>query len=310
MLTEKRKKILLKDLNEAIKLYKRIADGDVPFGNDYCNYHMFYGNTNEHLANLLSPFTIPCDSRILTVLASGDQPFNFINKGITSIDTFDINKLTEYYALGFKKTALEVLNYEQYLKLFYSNDKKAIHALEKFVITCMPEDYQCFWTEYKYILKEQGYDASVFDLALTNIREEKMYDTNNYLENENAYKEFRQKLQKAKINFIHADVTELPEKFSQYNLVFLSNIFDYYDTVIFKDLESREALRKAVELTKQIYTKNLLNDGELIFSFFSYGYANEVFIDESVEGEKSTYYAPYSYPNHRVIKKGKGVLKK
>lgn len=310
MLTEQRKKTLLSDLNETIKLYKQIKNHDIPAGNKYFNYHMFYENTNEHLSYLLSQFEIPSDSRILTVLASGDQPFNFINKGITIIDTFDINKLTEYYALGFKRTALEVLNYEQYLKLFYSSDQKSKNDLEKAVITCMPEDYKLFWTEYKYILRGLGYDASIFDLSLTKIREEGMRDTNNYLKNENIYKEFKQKLQKSKINFTHANITELPSKFSQYNLVFLSNIFDYYDTDIYKDLESREALRKAIELTKKIYNNNLLSNGELIFSFFRFCYANEVIFNETIEGEKNTYRVPYSYPNCIGIEKGKGILKK
>lgn len=306
MLTEQRKKIILNDLNEAIKLFQRIKNDDVPGNAEYCDYHLFYENTNEHLAHLLKPLTLPSDSKILTILASGDQPFNFINKGITNIDTFDINKLTEYYALGFKRTAILTLTYEEYLKLFFLNENEKAENLENLVIDNMPDDYKCFWKEYKYTLKEIGYEASVFDLSRYNIRDDD-YGKNNYLLNERVYKEFQEKLLNAKINFTHANVTDLPTKFSQYNLVYLSNVMDYYKTVLYTDVSPQEALLKAVELTKEIYAKNVLNPGELMFSFFGTGYANEVFIDPSVEGQKCMYYAPYTYPSHRGLKKGKGL---
>lgn len=306
MLTKQRKQIIINDLEEAIKLFQRIKNDDVPGSAEYCDYHFFYENTNEHLTHLLKPLTIPSDSKILTILASGDQPFNFINKGITNIDTFDINKLTEYYALGFKRTALLSLSYEQYLSLFFSNDNEEAEQLENYVIESMPEDYKYFWKEYKYVIKNLGYKASAFDLSIDDIRDD-YYIKNNYLINERVYKEFQQKLLNAKINFTHANVTDLPTKFSQYNLIYLSNVMDYYKTVLYADIPPQEALLKAVELTKEIYAKNVLNPGELMFSFFGTGYANEVFIDPSVEGEKRMYYAPYTYPSHRGLKKGKGL---
>ncbi|MBQ9834442.1 MAG: DUF3419 family protein [Bacilli bacterium] len=307
MISKERSVEILNDLNEAIKLYQIIKNDEAPGNAEYCDYHPFYENTNEHLAHLLKPLAIPSDSKILTILASGDQPFNFINKGITSIDTFDINKLTEYYALGFKRTAILTLTYEQYLKLFSYFSDDETRRMEDFIISSMPEDYKYFWTEYKYALKELGYKGSVFGISIRDIKDEENYLRNNYLLNAKVYKEFQQKLLNAKINFTHANVTELPTKFSQYNLVYLSNVMDYYKTVLYADIPPQEALLKAVELTKEIYAKNVLNPGELMFSFFGTGYANEVFIDPTVEGQKHMYYAPYTYPSHRGLKKGKGL---
>ena len=53
--------------------------------------------------------------KALSVLASGDHVFNLIYYGILNIDTFDTNRLTEYYALGLKRAALLAFTYEEYL---------------------------------------------------------------------------------------------------------------------------------------------------------------------------------------------------
>ncbi|MBQ4584294.1 MAG: hypothetical protein IJA94_05360 [Bacilli bacterium] len=60
----------------------------------------------------------------MCVLSRGDHAFNAICHGIDKVDTFDVNRLTEYYAIGFKKRAIECLNFEQFCSLYILHEKK------------------------------------------------------------------------------------------------------------------------------------------------------------------------------------------
>lgn len=75
---------------------------------NYIKYHNAFSNrvysyTNENIKSYLNNFDFNGKSSALSVLSSGDQVFNLIHNGITNIDTFDSNYLTEFYSLGIKK---------------------------------------------------------------------------------------------------------------------------------------------------------------------------------------------------------------
>lgn len=65
-------------------------------GEKFDHYMNVFPNTNENIRRILESFDIK-GKRVLTVLSSGEQAFNFLNKDASSVETFDINKLTFYY---------------------------------------------------------------------------------------------------------------------------------------------------------------------------------------------------------------------
>jgi len=59
-------------------------------------YERVYSKSNENVKGILDNFDIE-GKEVLTVLGSGDQALNFLNRKAKSVDTFDVNKLTLYY---------------------------------------------------------------------------------------------------------------------------------------------------------------------------------------------------------------------
>lgn len=59
-------------------------------------YARVYSKSNENVKGILDNFDIE-GKEVLTVLGSGDQALNFLNRKAKSVDIFDVNKLTLYY---------------------------------------------------------------------------------------------------------------------------------------------------------------------------------------------------------------------
>ena len=83
---------------------------------EHSKYSKIYFWTNENVDAYLNLVTFEGKDSALSVLASGDQLFNLICKGIINIDTFDSNKLTEYFAFGLKRAAILKYSYQDYIK--------------------------------------------------------------------------------------------------------------------------------------------------------------------------------------------------
>lgn len=60
------------------------------------NHTKVFKETNENVKGILNQFDIKNKS-VLTVLASGDQALNILNRKASIVELFDINKLTIYY---------------------------------------------------------------------------------------------------------------------------------------------------------------------------------------------------------------------
>ena len=260
------------DLQNTIDLYLSIyKDKQKDRLDDFVEYAGFYHITNEKASEVIEKTTVTDKMKALCVLAGGDQAFNLINAGIKNIDTFDINRLTEYYALGFKKRAEECLSYADFIKLFRYNQGfygikhyNLYPELEKYVIENMEEEYKWFWQELFYALIQEGYDPSIFHLSI--FTGPKNITSNNYAKDEETYKNFQKLVRDAKITFTRSSITELPEKFGLYDLVYLSNILDY-PRDFYGDKEN--PLYSALELLNRIYEQNLKCPGEIIMTYLT-----------------------------------------
>lgn len=263
---------LEKDLQNAITLYlsiyKEKTKNHFP---DFVEYACFYRVTNEKANEIIEKANIFDSGKILSVLASGDQTFDLINQGIEKIDTFDINRLTEYYALGFKKRAVECLNYKELQKLFsyhrgmYGNVHYNLQPeIENYVISNMEEEYKWFWEQFKYVLEQEGFNPSIFDLSIQDAYKD--ICKNNYAKNEKTYRNFQKLCRNVKITFNHASITQLPKDFDKYDVVYLSNIMDYI-TAFYSEKE--KTLYSAEDLLQQIYDKNLNDSGQIIMTYLT-----------------------------------------
>ncbi len=169
-----------------------------------------YVASNEDLRRVISK--TPNAKRVLTVAGSGDQALFYSLTDATTIDTYDI---TEYAGLiqDIKTAAVQVLNYEQYVKLI--NDIYAaqtcapvlaipelMHALPRKTadwITTHPDTF-CFRTDTAPA-KNNTPTAAEFAKLKSKIR--------------------------TPFNFIHGDIRTLHTQLTgKYDVINLSNIFD------------------------------------------------------------------------------------
>ena len=258
-----------KDLDEAIELYLSAYQKKDFVNDNFVEYAGYYRITNEPFSKFLAKANFSDTTKTLSVLSSGDQVFEMVRKGIKKIDTFDINRMTEYFALGFKKRAIECLTYEQFLSLNKYDRIVTKHnnenlEIEKYVIENMEEEYKWFWQELIASLKGEGFNVSVFHFVIDYLYLTKFhYSRNPYMADKEKYKELQQKLLKAKITFQQADIKELPKKFQQYDLIYLSNILEYHEDIFEKSGFPPE---EAIKLLKKIYNKMLNNYGEIILT--------------------------------------------
>ncbi len=257
-----------KDLEAAIKLY---LDGycskSFEISGKFTEYASFYHLTNESVETFLKIVTLTLETKALSILASGDQVFHLVQRGLKDIDTFDINRLTEYYALGFKKRAIECLSFEDYNKLFeyykeyYDKTHNCQHLdIEQYVIENMEDEYKWFWQELFYNLKQHGFNPSVFHFANRADRLSSICRIpNSYMKDIEKYNELQQKLAKANITFKQSSIVDVPNNFNKkYDLIYLSNVMEYY-TEFFCGNK-----KKALDILKKIYNENLNINGEIL----------------------------------------------
>ena len=209
------------------------------FGRPFSEWQKVYKETNENINGYMQQLDFKDKKKALSVLASGDHVFNLIYYGILNIDTFDTNRLTEYYALGLKRAALLAFTYEEYL-LFnekLTDSSISLEELNNLVSLCYPfmeEKYRKFWQEvmaYNYQHQKNNEEKlNVFLMLLMNIASSYQIIHNNaYLKDEASYEKMRKNLAKANIRFECLNALNLKEKKEKYDLIFLSNIPDYFD---------------------------------------------------------------------------------
>ena len=253
---------LQKDIEEVIKKYCQ-TDDIRHLGIEYAEYARTFPFTNENLFELYHKLMKDRYHSALTVLSSGDHAFNLIYHDVMQIDTFDCNRITEYYSLGFKKTALEILDFEEFCDLF----KQYNPSIERYVIDALPEKYKMFWQHFLDARKEVTESPSVFDLARgKNTRYAKKY---NYYFNKTCFNNLKSKLKEANITFTCVDIKDAPENFQKYDLIMLSTILNYCSEIL------GMTIREAVALVEKFYYNNLKDLGELFYGY-KYIYSEEI----------------------------------
>lgn len=214
---------------------------------NYIKYHNAFSNrvysyTNENIKSYLNNFDFNDKNSALSVLSSGDQVFNLIHNGITNIDAFDSNYLTEFYSLGIKKAMILKYDYKDFLHKYldlllgyYSIYKESIF-IEK-LLPYMDSRYAMFWNElvkFNYDLQSNNSDKRLLisDIVTKRfIMKDRIKLYNNYLSSNEDYEILKDNLLNSKINFSCLDILDISNKFNnKYDFILLSNIFDYLDS--------------------------------------------------------------------------------
>lgn len=136
------------DIEKTCKLLdKIIIDDNLEIYSEYSQMHFW---TNENINAYLNLVSFTSNDSALSVLSSGDHVFNLIAKGIMNIDTFDSNRLTEYFALGFKRAMILKYNYYEFKmimdKIYYGNiSNEELYELIKGLYSYMEYNHKLFW---------------------------------------------------------------------------------------------------------------------------------------------------------------------
>lgn len=153
--------------------------------------------------------------------------------------------------------------------------------MEDYVISYAKEEYKKFSQEVNYNLKQLGINASVFDFVKGNSMRDVLFNNRcNYLKTNENYIQLQNNLRETSISFDYNDIK------SKYDLIYLSNIRDYFRSMYYTSSESI-ALSSSLELLQEIYDKNLNKPGEILLAYF-----DSLFVREALERKKGAKRSP------------------
>ena len=195
-------------------------------GDEFTEESKIYAHTNEKMSSLLGK--LHRVESALTVGSSGDQLLNLVAKGIYKVDTFDINTLTNYY-INLRLAAIENIEDVQELWYFlFDMHKKGYLETEE---ALDPESYQ-FW---HYLFNRYAYIEDIkVKLFRGDVDELDVMDNNYYL-NTGLLIQMKKELKHLQRNNYNTHLFNLHSfiQGKKYDAIFLSNIYDYVDTVKF-----------------------------------------------------------------------------
>lgn len=207
----------------------------------YCSIFTF---ATENLDSYLKELDV-FNKRVLTITSSGDHLINLALLGISEIDCFDINRLCYYYT-KLKLTSLMFLTYEEFITYFTYCEDSVLMADTMYPLNInecrydysiytkirenLDMDVQLFFDELYATYEYSGEIISLSKL-FNNVPMTSAKYNNTYLASCKNYYKAREQVRKLsianKIKFYNLDFFQLHELDKQYDIVLLSNIYDY-----------------------------------------------------------------------------------
>lgn len=284
-------------------------------GQSFSKYQKIFMSTNENIKDSLNLIDFKKKYKALSVMASGDHPFNLITKSVFDIDTFDTNMLTEYYVLGIKRSMIIKYTYQEYIekyKLFTNMDANLEDITEILydLLPIMDTKYRLFWKkiiDFNYMIqKDKQNKINLFYMLFINLNHiDFIINNNNYLSNENEYNILKNNITKSNIKFNNVNATNLGEfyKENKYDIVLLSNILDYFG----KEYRKNKRVFNYKELLK--YEDNILSimnrNGVLFLKYIiNFSKSNfvrsNVFMDSNIKTSEFIRETIYKVPKNNI----------
>ena len=212
-------------------------------GNTYSNilksnfFHensIIYKSSNERI-NMYDKY-LKDKEKILSVISSSDQILNSILNGSKKIDAFDISCFPKYF-LFLKISAVKKLTKEEYIKFFFDtiSTDEIYDDLYFMIREDLDKDVRKFWDSlFDFYDWYDIYNSTLFSSEFHT--KEEIINKNKYLKEEN-YLKLRQNLNKINLNLYTGNILEISKKLKEnYDLIYLSNIINYVDISIYKEM--------------------------------------------------------------------------
>lgn len=204
-----------------------------------------YVISNENQEKTFSLLSNTPKKRALVVGSSGDQLLNAVLNGAEDATLIDGNLYARYFT-EYKIAAIKNLNFENFTNNFLEPTKMFSHEIYQKLFLDLSPDAQSFfgtifqldspWHTYLRLFGEPYYD----------------YFGSSYYKDEQAFIKLKEKLKSTNITYIDAKFKDFPTKVQgKYDLIMLSNIFDYTRNGKFK------------HIVNQLYTNNLNTGGQI-----------------------------------------------
>lgn len=201
----------MRALQKDLKLAKEILeDGDDFY--DFLGPDRLYLRSNEPLAFILSQLDVSGQD-VLSVLGSSDQVFSFYYEGANSVDAFDIHPLTEHYYY-LRKWGLEHRG-SSFVQGYSNRD---LYTLLQEVAPQFENEAnsKVFWIhllrEYPGLMRSNLFFPSM-DAGIVPYERDEV--------------QLLSKISREALTFFSQDFSKPFSTDRQYDIVFLSNIFDY-----------------------------------------------------------------------------------
>ena len=226
-----------------------------------------YPFSNEILEEVFDGIDVKGKS-VCTVGSSGDQVLYSVLKGATDVTLIDANPISKYYTelkiAGIKNLSFgefdkyfsytDILNPRIYAKISHDLSKESQEFWDSVILECDDPINEEFWGEGFLKSTNARLTANIFQHLDCNFYTANAHVFENHKKNLSYYYKSLSDFLALKQNLINANITYICEELSgfsdalgdkQFDLILLSNIYDYCDSKIFL---------KAFE---KLYEKNL-----------------------------------------------------
>ena len=201
-------------------------------------YNKVYDFTNENVSCLKYLYHFD-NSKVLSVVGSGDQYFASILNGAKQVDLFDINP-TSYLYLLLKFYSIRELTYEEFYDFLVLKNLNNLTVYSK-LESVLPLEVLKY---YKFLMMYTNKTKQIYfrkdGINLLSKKNQKYYFETDYsvipyFEKQNYY-ELQEKLKKLEMpKFFQCDVLTLKSMISDnYDIMLMSNIYDHLSLHVFE----------------------------------------------------------------------------
>ena len=280
--------ITLEEQNYAYSAYtetiKTLNKGRSFMHPEFSKNSAMYVFTTENLGEYIKKLKAN-GKKVLTVTGSGDQLINLALEGVRRVDNFDINQ-NAYFITQLKLAALKVLSYEEYLNFFCISDDEElqreglIYFRKKIGLNENVLDFKTYLKVKPYLPEmcafywDLLYEEFQFDgknLAMSPLfypgTKRGAIETNTYLKNAENCALARDRIGHVEINFMERNLLEIHTLEDTYDVILLSNIYDYL-TDEWYSVISTDEFNQYIEGKMA----KCLNDGGKIAVAYQYNY--------------------------------------